>query len=122
MVQPAGNDSGGECGVTTAARFPMPGAIFPFNHAATNASLEDAADNHHHHHHHHHHRKGEPYQNPPFWYSFDYGSAHFTVISGEHDITDGSDQFMVSNLRAYLLWSWLSSLPGWQYHLGLVST
>ncbi|KAK9868893.1 hypothetical protein WJX84_002861 [Apatococcus fuscideae] len=91
-----GNDSGGECGVTTAARFPMPGAVFPFVNAAANGSLEDAADNHHHHHHHHHHHreKGGPFQNSPFWYSFDYGSAHFTVISGEHDITDGSDQFM----------------------------
>lgn len=30
--------------------------------------------------------------NPPFWYSFDYGSVHVAVISTEHDLTDGSDQ------------------------------
>ncbi|KAK9842562.1 hypothetical protein WJX81_006229 [Elliptochloris bilobata] len=30
--------------------------------------------------------------NPPFWYSFEYGSVHFAVISTEHDLTHGSDQ------------------------------
>lgn len=31
--------------------------------------------------------------NPPFWYSFSYGSVHFTVLSTEHDAAPGSDQF-----------------------------
>ena len=30
--------------------------------------------------------------NAPFWYSFEYGSAHFTVISTEHDVRKGSAQ------------------------------
>ena len=34
--------------------------------------------------------------NAPFWYSFKYGSAHFTVISTEHDIRKGSAQREVS--------------------------
>lgn len=37
-------------------------------------------------------RGGAPPPNPPFWYSFEYGSVHFTVISTEHDLTRGSDQ------------------------------
>ncbi|GAB4817121.1 hypothetical protein N2152v2_004167 [Parachlorella kessleri] len=37
---------------------------------------------------HHHHRA-----NPPFWYSFSYGSVHFTVLSTEHDVTPGSKQY-----------------------------
>ena len=40
--------------------------------------------------HHHHHRA-----NPPFWYSFSYGSVHFTVLSTEHDIMPGSNQYKV---------------------------
>jgi hypothetical protein len=31
--------------------------------------------------------------NAPFWYSFDYGSAHFTVISTENDLSPGSSQY-----------------------------
>lgn len=30
--------------------------------------------------------------NPPFWFSYDYGSAHFTTISTEHDLSSGSSQ------------------------------
>lgn len=29
---------------------------------------------------------------PPFWYSFEYGKVHFTVISTEHDLGHGSEQ------------------------------
>ena len=34
--------------------------------------------------------------NSPFWYSFDYGSVHFTTLSTEHDLTSGSEQRKVS--------------------------
>ncbi len=34
-----------------------------------------------------------PSDNPPFWYSFDYGIVHFTVVSTEHDLTPGSLQY-----------------------------
>ena len=37
-------------------------------------------------------RGAAPPPNPPFWYSFEYGSVHFTVISTEHDLTECSDQ------------------------------
>lgn len=30
--------------------------------------------------------------NGPFWYSFEYGAAHFTIISTEHDVHKGSPQ------------------------------
>ncbi len=33
-----------------------------------------------------------PPSNAPFWYSFEYGAAHFTVISTEHDLRKGSHQ------------------------------
>lgn len=36
--------------------------------------------------------------NPPFWYSFDYGSVHFVILSTEHDITPGSQQHKVTLL------------------------
>ena len=73
----AGNDSGGECGVTTARRFVMPGA------SLTDGAGSDGAVNH-------------ESVNPAFWYSFDYGSVHFVMLSTEHDITPGSHQFRVS--------------------------
>ena len=41
-------------------------------------------------------RTGTVQSNAPFWYSFEYGSAHFTVISTEHDIRKGSAQREVS--------------------------
>ncbi len=34
--------------------------------------------------------------NSPFWYSFDYGSVHFVMLSTEHDVTPGSHQYRVS--------------------------
>ncbi|KAJ9533345.1 hypothetical protein QJQ45_026425 [Haematococcus lacustris] len=34
-----------------------------------------------------------PSFNSPFWYAFDYGSVHFTMISTEHDISPGSRQY-----------------------------
>ncbi|KAK9829258.1 hypothetical protein WJX72_004835 [[Myrmecia] bisecta] len=73
-----GNDSGGECGVAVSKRFIMPGA-------SSDADALPGADNHH-------HSRGAPAQNSPFWYSFDYGSVHFTIISTEHDLTKGSEQ------------------------------
>ena len=65
----AGNDSGGECGVAVAKRF-----IMPDREAA---ALEN---------------RGPVPSNAPFWYSFEYGAAHFTVISTEHDFHKHSDQ------------------------------
>ena len=64
-----GNDSGGECGVAVAKRF-----IMPDREAL---ALEN---------------RGPVPSNAPFWYSFDYGAAHFTVISTEHDFHKHSDQ------------------------------
>ena len=64
-----GNDSGGECGVAVTKRFSMPDREA--------AALED--------------RRPVP-SNAPFWYSFEYGAAHFAVISTEHDIRRHSDQ------------------------------
>ena len=40
--------------------------------------------------------------NSPFWYSFDYGSVHFTTVSTEHDLTRGSEQRKVSLLLSRL--------------------
>jgi hypothetical protein len=65
-----GNDSGGECGVAVSRRFIMPGA--------------DASNNL---------TRQAPAANSPFWYSFDYGTVHFTVISTEHDLQPGSEQY-----------------------------
>lgn len=59
-----GPDSRGECGVMTARRFHMP-------------------QQHEH----------DERDNAPFWYGFDYGSVHFTVISTEHDLTPSSRQY-----------------------------
>ncbi len=64
MAVVAGNDSGGECGVAVAKRFRMP-------------NRETAAG---------------PPSNAPFWYGFDYGSVHFTILSSEHDLHNGSLQ------------------------------
>jgi hypothetical protein len=33
-----------------------------------------------------------PASNAPFWYGFDYGSVHFTILSSEHDLRRGSPQ------------------------------
>lgn len=61
----AGNDSGGECGVAVAKRFRMPDSATRISDVPSNA---------------------------PFWYSFAYGSVHFTIISTEHDLHRGSPQ------------------------------
>lgn len=60
-----GNDSGGECGVPTAARFTMP----------SNSK---------------HRRKSS--SNGVFWYSYDMSNVHIVTISTEHDLSKGSDQ------------------------------
>ncbi len=46
-----------------------------------------------------HHRSGAPRDNAPFWYSYDYGSVHFTVISTEHSLEHGSPQYEVRRMR-----------------------
>ena len=74
MYKHAGNDSGGECGVAVASRFTMPNA-----EAGSQRNRHSTVSS-----------------NAPFWYSFEYGSAHFTVISTEHDIRKGSAQREVS--------------------------
>lgn len=61
-------DSFGECGVPYSSRFPMP-------IAGGGSGGEE----------------GRPSPNKQ-WYSFDYGPIHFTVISTEHDFTEGSAQ------------------------------
>lgn len=109
-----GNDSGGECGVTVATRFSMPGADFQGlpprlnasvsaaaasggvqasvagsgssssgekSHASTGSS-DNAVESHRHY----------P-ANPPFWYSYDYGSVHFVVVSSEHNLHKHSQQY-----------------------------
>lgn len=103
-----GGESGGECGAMAAYRFPMPGsgvsdariravrqgqllqqqrtlkqrdteddvvAAAAANGNSSSSTLKHALSH-----------------NPPFWYSFEYGSVHFTVISTEHDLQPGSTQ------------------------------
>ena len=82
LVLSAGNDSGGECGVATARRFIMPGAYLD--------TAQQESANH------------GSQVNSPFWYSFDYGSVHFVMLSTEHDVTPGSHQYKVS-FAAFLL-------------------
>jgi hypothetical protein len=45
--------------------------------------------------------------NAPFWYSFDYGSVHFTVISTENDMSPGSTQhaWLQQDLAAVDRWA-----------------
>ena len=67
--------------------FPMPGMVL----GSTPAILSDenvggdAANRIHH-------------ANPPFWFSYDYGSVHFTTISTEHDLSHGSHQYKVGTV------------------------
>lgn len=46
--------------------------------------------------------RGEAGENAPFWYSFDYGSVHFTIVSSEHSLEPGSEQYrwLVRHLAA----------------------
>ena len=62
------DDSGGECGVVVAKRFTMPSTMANETTSAAPAS------------------------NGVFWYSYDMGSVHTTVLSGEHDLSPGSPQ------------------------------
>ena len=71
-----GNDSGGECGVTVSKLFAMPGS----EHVEDDGGRYAAAN----------HKSDIP--NPPFWYSYNFGSVHFTTLSSEHDLTKGSIQ------------------------------
>ena len=48
-----------------------------------------------------------PEDNPPFWYSFDYGIVHFTIVSSEHDLAPGSLQY-----------EWLQVWMGFVWTLG----
>lgn len=64
LVARVGNDSGGECGVAVAKRFVMPDGV----------------------------TASGPSSNAPFWYGFNYGSVHFTIISTEHDLHKRSPQ------------------------------
>lgn len=59
------NESGGECGVPFAARFPRPGG----------KDGKDGKDD-----------------DDVFWYSYDVGPAHTIVLSSEHDLSEGSAQ------------------------------
>jgi hypothetical protein len=59
--------SGGECGVPYRHRFPLPRSARDPQAAALS--------------------------NPPFWYSFDYGPAHFVVLSSEHRVDLDSPQY-----------------------------
>ena len=79
MIFLTGNDSGGECGVTVSRLFPMSGTGPESNLA------EETGENGH-----------RPA--PPFWYSYNYGSVHFTTLSSEHDLTSGSKQIKVRSL------------------------
>ena len=71
VIMCSGNDSGGECGVTVSKHFKMPNVP------------PTGAENHMHR------------ANSPFWYSFDYGSVHFAVLSSEHDLSHSSEQYKV---------------------------
>eukprot|EP00892_Ulva_mutabilis_P006097 jgi/Ulvmu1/385/UM001_0392.1 len=61
--------SNGECGVALATRFHMPQR-----------------------------GEGKLQENAPFWYSYSHGSVHFVVISSEHSLKHGSEQ-----------WNWLAA-------------
>ena len=77
MCATAGNDSGGECGVTVSKLFPMPGSKLGSRYNW------EAADN------------GNHSPSPPFWFSYNYGAVHFATLSSEHDLTHGSPQIKV---------------------------
>ena len=64
--------------MATARRFIMPDAVMDGSGQQTSP-----LDNH------------GGHVNSPFWYSFDYGSIHFVMLSTEHDATPGSRQYKV---------------------------
>jgi hypothetical protein len=67
------NDSGGECGVPTAKHFSMPKSTVPTSAISGKSNVSS---------------------NGVFWYSYDTGVVHTTVISSEHDISPGSIQYI----------------------------
>ncbi|KAG2445750.1 hypothetical protein HXX76_000356 [Chlamydomonas incerta] len=91
-----GPESGGECGSMTAHRFIMPGVELDQRPGAFSGTLRTAAQarelrlaaaaadplS----------RRRRNEHNPPFWYSFDYASVHFVMLSSEHDLGGGSSQ------------------------------
>ena len=85
MLARLGNDSGGECGVAVAKRFRMPDSTAGVG--GRNARTGNAAALN---------RSGAVPSNAPFWYSYEYGSAHFALLSTEHDLRKGSEQREVS--------------------------
>jgi hypothetical protein len=95
-----GSESAGECGAMTAGHFIMPSSSsYPITlsprlsntsgvsseatqrrlEARTSASHQEGRNNMSLHTH------AAP--NPPFWYSYEYGAVHVTVLSSEHDIS-----------------------------------
>ncbi|KAG2451406.1 hypothetical protein HYH02_004006 [Chlamydomonas schloesseri] len=113
-----GPESGGECGSMTAHRFIMPGLDLAARPGAFSGTLRTAAQaralrraaqedddsaasasagtrtrtstsggrggplS----------RRRRTEHNPPFWYSFDYASVHFVLLSSEHDLGPGGSQ------------------------------
>ena len=79
--------------MAVAKRFTMPDSVAGGYYTAANASAPEHASvaanasalDH----------AGPVSSNAPFWYSFEYGSAHFTIISTEHDLSRHSDQRQV---------------------------
>jgi hypothetical protein len=104
-VTSAGNfgaDSRGECGVMMARRFHMPenpGQDALDQPAPNTPSVagSDASSS----------AGGRVRATAPFWYSFDYGSVHFTVISTENDLSPGSSQhaWLQEDLAAVDRWA-----------------
>lgn len=60
------DDSGGECGVPMVKRFRMPSSVALASKYSSNGV---------------------------FWYSYDYANVHTVVVSSEHDMSKGSDQY-----------------------------
>jgi hypothetical protein len=60
------DDSGGECGVPMVKRFQMPSSLPSSKYPS----------------------------NSVFWYSYDYANVHTIVVSSEHDLAKGSDQYL----------------------------
>ena len=61
------------------------------------------------------------HENAPFWYSFDYGSVHFVMISTEHDVTPGSHQYRVGGLSQQVsvcIYGWPDALDTLAFMLG----
>jgi hypothetical protein len=59
-----------------------------------------------------------PRSNPPFWYSFSYGSVHFVVTSTEHDMRPGSKQYQVGTRLRFRFQQYHAT--AWVRHLALL--